>query len=640
MAKDDVEMRGEAEERIINEDYKIWKKNTPFLYDLVITHALEWPSLTVEWLPSRDEPPGQNYSVQKMLLGTHTSDNEPNYLMIAQVQLPLEDTESEARQYDDDRSEFGGFGCASGKVQVIQQIVHEGEVNRARYMPQNPFLIATKTVSAEVFLFDYSKHPSKPALDGACNPDMKLKGHSSEGYGLSWSSLKEGHLLSGADDAQICLWDVSATPQSNVLDAQQIFKAHEGVVEDVAWHMQHAHLFGSVGDDQYLHIWDLRSPSPSRPVKSVEAHSMEVNCLAFNPVNEWIVATGSTDKTVKLFDLRMLNSALHTFESHKEEVFQVGWNPNNETILASCCLGRRLIVWDVSRINDEQTAEDAEDGPPELLFIHGGHTSKVSDFSWNPCEDWIISSVSEDNILQIWQMAENIYHDEDDGPGTVEEPTNVHQTMWSVTGALGVAVPTAAACRTKPLLVSSNLLPKQTKKLHLSPQQQPLSLASQFSSSSFRTAATSVEQQSDNKGESTKYYFLVANAKFMLDEEEHFQEQLFERLRYYGENEKELDFWLVIEPKFLDKFPKITQRLRRPAVALVSTNGPWITFMKLRLDRVLADSFEATSLDEALAFTPTTLEFDKPKNWVAPYPKYEPGWWETFLPKAKQESVA
>ena len=40
-----------VEERIINEEYKIWKKNTPFLYDLVMTHALEWPSLTVQWLP-------------------------------------------------------------------------------------------------------------------------------------------------------------------------------------------------------------------------------------------------------------------------------------------------------------------------------------------------------------------------------------------------------------------------------------------------------------------------------------------------------------------------------------------------------------------------------------------------------------
>lgn len=83
--------------------------------------------------------------------------------------------------------------------------------------------------------------------------------------------------------------------------------------------------------------------------------------------------------------------------------------------------------------------------------------------------------------------------------------------------------------------------------------------------------------QDKQESERKKYYFVVANAKFMLDEEEHFQEQLFERLRYFGERDKEQDFWLVIEPKFLDKFPNITKRLKRPAVALVSTNGPWIT---------------------------------------------------------------
>jgi len=42
-----------ADERLINEEYKIWKKNTPFLYDLVVTKALEWPSLTCQWLPVR-----------------------------------------------------------------------------------------------------------------------------------------------------------------------------------------------------------------------------------------------------------------------------------------------------------------------------------------------------------------------------------------------------------------------------------------------------------------------------------------------------------------------------------------------------------------------------------------------------------
>lgn len=109
-------------------------------------------------------------------------------------------------------------------MQIVQQINHDGEVNRARYMPQNSFIIATKTVSAEVYVFDYSKHPSKPPLDGACNPDLRLKGHNSEGYGLSWSIFKEGHLLSGSDDAQICLWDIKANSKNKSLDALQIFK--------------------------------------------------------------------------------------------------------------------------------------------------------------------------------------------------------------------------------------------------------------------------------------------------------------------------------------------------------------------------------------------------------------------------------
>ena len=61
----------------------------------------------------------------------------------------------------------------------------------------------------------------------------------------------------------------------------------------------------------------------------------------------------------------------------RPQVFQVSWSPKHEAVLASCGADRRLMVWDLSRIGGEQTPEDAEDGPPELLFIHGGHTSKA-----------------------------------------------------------------------------------------------------------------------------------------------------------------------------------------------------------------------------------------------------------------------
>jgi hypothetical protein len=49
----ETEEEESQEEKRINEEYKIWKKNSAFLYDMVITHALEWPSLTVEWLPTK-----------------------------------------------------------------------------------------------------------------------------------------------------------------------------------------------------------------------------------------------------------------------------------------------------------------------------------------------------------------------------------------------------------------------------------------------------------------------------------------------------------------------------------------------------------------------------------------------------------
>mmetsp|Transcript_2092 Transcript_2092/g.3133 ORF Transcript_2092/g.3133 Transcript_2092/m.3133 type:complete len:416 (-) Transcript_2092:494-1741(-) len=410
--RDDEDYADEADERLMNDEYKVWKKNTPFLYDLVITHNLEWPSLTVQWLPDKDYNYDKGYSKQKLILGTHTSDNAQNYLMLAEVQLPLEESEFDKRQYDEERNEVGGYGGAYGKVQIITQINHNGEVNRARYMPQEKFIIATKTVSSEVHIFDYSRHSSKPSSDGTSKPNLILTGHKAEGYGLSWSPLTTGHLLSGSYDSQICLWDVgAATKQSNRLAAKMTYQTPHGSVGDVAWHGQHPHLFGSVGDDKQLLIWDTRHPNSDAIIAKSQAHSAEVNCLSFNPFNSNILATGSSDKTIALHDWRHLAAPLHVFEGHDDEVLQLGWLPQEETVLASCGADRRVFTWDMSRIGDEQSPEDAEDGPPEVLFVHGGHTNRVSDLSWNANDAWVMASVAEDNVLHIWQMASSIYEE-------------------------------------------------------------------------------------------------------------------------------------------------------------------------------------------------------------------------------------
>ncbi|CAH9106959.1 unnamed protein product [Cuscuta epithymum] len=112
--------------------------------------------------------------------------------------------------------------------------------------------------------------------------------------------------------------------------------------------------------------------------------------------------------------MRKLNAPLHILSSHTDEVFQVEWDPNHETVLASSAGDRRLTVWDINRVGDEQLEGEAADGPSELIFSHGGHQAKISDFSWNKNEPWVISSVAEDNTIQIWKLADSIYRDEED----------------------------------------------------------------------------------------------------------------------------------------------------------------------------------------------------------------------------------
>lgn len=50
-------------------------------------------------------------------------------------------------------------------------------------------------------------------------------------------------------------------------------QAHTAAVEDVSWHLENENLFGSVGDDHMLMIWDLRT---SKPQHSIAAHEDEV----------------------------------------------------------------------------------------------------------------------------------------------------------------------------------------------------------------------------------------------------------------------------------------------------------------------------------------------------------------------------
>ena len=92
------------------------------------------------------------------------------------------------------------------------------------------------------------------------------------------------------------------------------------------------------------------------------------------------------------------------------------------------------------------------------------------------------------------------------------------------------------------------------------------------------------------------YYYVAASQKFLL-EEEPFEEVIQERIRNYQERAKEIDFWLIKQPAFLEapELADVKAKIPQPAAAVVTTNQQLATWLKLRLEYVVTGEFEAPS---------------------------------------------
>lgn len=92
------------------------------------------------------------------------------------------------------------------------------------------------------------------------------------------------------------------------------------------------------------------------------------------------------------------------------------------------------------------------------------------------------------------------------------------------------------------------------------------------------------------------YHYVLASQTFLL-EEEPIDEVIRERTRNYQEREKEIDFWVVKQPAFLEapEMNAIKNQCPQPAVAIISTDLQFITWLKLRLEYVIVGEFQGPS---------------------------------------------
>lgn len=83
-----------------------------------------------------------------------------------------------------------------------------------------------------------------------------------------------------------------------------------------------------------------------------EYHVDAVMCLAWNAAHPSLLASGSADTTVKLWDLSHPRAALRSFATHKAKVQAVAWNPAQATVLATGAYDKKACVFDTRAPTD------------------------------------------------------------------------------------------------------------------------------------------------------------------------------------------------------------------------------------------------------------------------------------------------
>ncbi|EGV61148.1 hypothetical protein CANTEDRAFT_116503 [Yamadazyma tenuis ATCC 10573] len=358
-------------ENTIKEEYKLWRENCRFMYEFVSETALKWPSITVQWLPGHHKDDSNGLYESSLLLGTHTSGEDINFLKVASTQLPITKTEDSK---------------VNSRIKITKKFKNNSEINRARYMSQDPNTVATINGMGEVDIYKLDS-PTKESVH-------HLTHHTDNGYGLSWNTFKRGYLATGADDKKVQVIEIAGERVTTIIKLED----HNDIVNDVKWHPFNENLLGSVSDDKHFKIFDIRTSS--KPVLEFYGdESKGINTLSFSPFSSNLISIGNASSTINLLDFRQLSSEkgqssglLHTMMGHSDAITSIEFSPHVDGIIASGSQDRR----------------DAEDGCPELFMMHAGHTGGVTDLNWCPYKDWTLASVADDNIVHVWEISKTL----------------------------------------------------------------------------------------------------------------------------------------------------------------------------------------------------------------------------------------
>jgi len=175
---------------------------------------------------------------------------------------------------------------------------------------------------------------------------------------LSIDTIENKYLLSVGVDANILLYDLDDEQEENpnsTYNNSKIIKPmvcanredkHKFSITKICWYPIDNGMFTTSSMDHTLKVWDTNI---MKPIFTFKLDGPIFN-HAFSPIaqSHSLIATGSTSSYVILCDLRS-GSQSHILIGHKNPVVGLDWSPSNSYLLASGSGDHSIRLWDIRK---------------------------------------------------------------------------------------------------------------------------------------------------------------------------------------------------------------------------------------------------------------------------------------------------
>lgn len=264
---------------------------------------------------------------------------------------------------------------------------------------------------------------------------MKLEGHKGEVLGLAFHPVPaSAHLLASSSfDGTVMVWD-SSSPD---IPAVALLKGHRLAVTDVVFAGRDGGLAATASADGTAALWDVVT---GERLKVLRGHRSHVNAVSAPPpvgaavpgcgpgvaaapagadasggLGEYVVATASNDKTVRVWDGRDRRRGAELLLPHRAQALAVAWGEADHLLYSSGVEGD-VLGWDLRVASCAWAAagpdpaaaaavpaEAATDAAAGCVRRLRGHTEPVTGLALNAARTHVVSNAM-DHSVRVWDV--------------------------------------------------------------------------------------------------------------------------------------------------------------------------------------------------------------------------------------------